>query len=89
MVTDGEEVCVFLLGNCTEIIENEYSSEVSSYQILGIGDQGMQIYCSGLSNEGSAEILQRSRGITHVDGKERSNDLVCRHTSLPNSVSRA
>lgn len=73
----------------TETRENEYSSEVSPCQILGIGDQGMQIYCSGLSNEGSAEILQRSRGNTHLDGKERSNDLVCRHTSLPNTVSRA
>lgn len=73
----------------TEISENEYLSEVSPCQILGIGDQGMQIYCSGLRNEGSADILQRSRGNTHLDGKERSNDLVCRHTSLPNTVSRA
>lgn len=73
----------------TEIRENEYSSEVSPCQILGIGDQGMQIYRSVLRNERSADILQRSRGNTHLDGKERSNDLVCRHTSLPNTVSRA
>lgn len=49
----------------------------------------MEIYLLGLNNEGSAEILQRRRGNTHLDGKERSNDLVCRDTSLPNTVSRA
>lgn len=49
----------------------------------------MQIYLSGLSNEGSADVLQRRRGNTHLDGKERSNDLVRRDTSLSNTVSRA
>lgn len=72
-----------------EIRENEYASDISSCEILGIGDQGMRVYLSGLGNEGSAEILQRSRGNTHLNGKERSNDLVCRDTSLPNAVSRA
>lgn len=54
----------------------------------GLAIKVCQFYRSGLSNEGSAEILQRSRGNTHLYGKERSNDLVCRHTSLPNTVSR-
>lgn len=49
----------------------------------------MEIYLSGLRNEGSADSLQRRRRDTHLDGKERSNDLVRRDTSLPNTVSRA
>lgn len=49
----------------------------------------MDIYLSGLGNEGSPDSLQRRRRDTHLDGKERSDDLVRRDTSLPNTVSRA
>lgn len=48
----------------------------------------MQIYFSGLCKEGSADVSQRRRRDTHLDGKERSNDVVRRDTSLPITVSR-
>lgn len=49
----------------------------------------MQNYVSGLCKESFAKMSQRRRGDTHLNGKERSNDLVRWDTSLPDTVGRA